>query len=165
MEVLISPTSSSQNTLASPTFIPVDDGQPGYVKKWSFYLPGTPALVATTTITPPETPLLTPASSMAQTGYFFQHINSFPNLPSLSQLHLPTTLINLRDSFGVKSTEHEDDVAAGWLPGKGRDPEIVGEDEDRHRFANAMLARIPSMQSVRRRLTLKRKLSEADLVK
>ncbi len=169
IEVLLSPTSQFIEP-HSQTSVRVD-ADAGFAKKWSSYLPATPSLVATP-LTPPETPLLTPSSSMAQaglgTGYFFQHINdSLSNIPNLSQLHLPAALLNLRDSFGAKLPQDEE--YATWIPGRKRQRIMQnshklgdGNDEDRHRFADALLARMPSMQSVRRRLTLKRKLSETE---
>jgi hypothetical protein len=141
--------------------------------KWDALAPPTPCLGAAP-LTPPETPLMTPATSLglsgAGSGYFFQNVNSsLPKLPSLYQLQLPLGLPNLREyAFPTKSSQ-QDDAGQGPEPkrrrvtrGRSHKGEVDTGNPDRRRFASAVFARIPSMRSVRERLNLKRKLSEVE---
>jgi hypothetical protein len=146
---------------------------PANASKWDALAPPTPWLAAAP-LTPPETPLMTPATSLglsgAGSGYFFQNVNSsLPKLPSLYQLQLPLGLPNLREYAFPTKPSPQVDAGQGPEPKRRRvtrrrsnQGELDTESPDRLRFASAVFARIPSMRSVRERLNLKRKLSEVE---
>ncbi len=140
------------------------------LSSWSASKPdGMPPLARSSTSpspaeTPIATPMLTPASSLAQiSGGYFAKLNiSLPlpdiHMPALADLHVvPLNLPSLKFGSGAELDPQMRGVGMPSIqPGIWQDPGKEDSD-DRGRFGRSVLARMPTMDSMRKRVSSKRK--------